>query len=819
METTSRVGTTVGHIRITRFIGAGGMGEVYEGYDETLRRRVAVKTIGDEARLKPTAKARFLREARALSVLDHPHICKIYDYVEGDESDFLILEHIEGRNLADVIQTGLDRSHRTRIAEQIADVLVAAHEKGVVHRDIKPTNVMLTPEGDAKVLDFGLARLVRPKTGDGAGSRFRHTGPAAQREVDPAEFEAPTLGITEAGQFPPRDRATEGSGSETVQTIRGSVMGTPRYMSPEQARGEVATAASDMFSYGVMLRELFTGCHPGETEIDRPGLIPGLTGDLRALVERLESSAPGARPSASEALERLRWIRDKPRRRTRRILVAAAIILTFVGGLKYTLDLRQERAQAITARDQAEALADFLIGLFEVSEPGEARGRTITAREILSRGADKVSAELGDQPATQAKLMETIGVVYTKLGLYEEARPLLSASLDLRRDAVGSETLEVSRSLQSLAVLNDRMGLYEEGEDLARSSLAIRQAEAGPHSLDVAESLDTLGLLLERQAKYGEAEEAFSRAKAIREEILGPDHPDVAESLRELGIVHQRQSRYEQAEVCYTRALAIREKALGKDHPEVGASVNSLASLYYLQGRVEESEAMYLRALEIREKTLGPDHPDVALALNNIAYFDQIQGRNDAAESRYRRALSIQEKSLGIDHPEVAESLRRIGVLCSETGRPDEAERDFRRAVAILEVGEFSDSPQLAMALLDLASFLDDEGHYVEADEIVRRALDIQDRMLDPDDSVIAESCFGLAHLRHRHFDRLGEAVPFYSRAVAILEDKVPADDDYLIMILAEYAKLLRELGRDEEARVLEERVPPEIVSAASSVH
>ncbi len=830
METTSRVGTTVGHIRITRFIGAGGMGEVYEGFDETLRRLVAVKTIGDEARLKPTAKARFLREARALSALDHPHICKIYDYVEGDESDFLILEHIEGSNLADVIPSGLDRNQRARIAEQIADVLVAAHEKGVVHRDIKPTNVMLTREGDAKVLDFGLARLVRPKTGDGAGSRFRHPGPAAQREIDPADFEAPTLGITEAGRLPPRDRATEGSGPDTIRTIRGSVMGTPRYMSPEQARGEVATAASDMFSYGVMLRELFTGQHPGETErepshspdateINRPGSIPGLTGDLRALIERLESPAPGARPSASEALDRLRWIRDKPRRRTRRILVIAAIVLAFVGGLKYTLDLRQERAQAIAARDQAEALVDFLIGLFEVSDPGEARGRTITAREILSRGADRVAAELGDQPATQAKLMETIGVVYTKLGLYEEARPLLSASLDLRRDAVGRETLEVSRSLQSLAVLNDRMGLYEEGEDLARRSLAIRQAEVGPDSLDVAESLDTLGWLLERQAKYGEAEEAFSRAIAIREEVLGPDHPDVAESLRELGIVHQRQNRYEQAEVCYTRALAIREKVLGEDHPEVGASVNSLASLYFLQGKVEESEAMYRRALGIREKTLGPDHPDVALALNNIAYFDQIQGRNDEAETGYRRALSIQEKSLGSDHPEVAESLRRIGVLCSETGRPDEAERDFRRAVAILEVGEFSDSPQLAMALLDLASFLDDAGHYGEADEIVLRALDIQERTLDPEDAVIAESCFGLAHLRHRHFDRLAEAVPFYSRAVAILEDKVPADDAYLIMILADYAKLLRELDRDEEARALEERVPPEIVSAASSVH
>ena len=147
METTNRVGTTVGHIRITRFIGAGGMGEVYEGFDETLRRSVAVKTIGKDARLSSTSKARFLREARALSQLDHPHICKIYDYVEGEDSDFLVLERIEGRNLWNAIQTGLDQNLKLRIAEQVADVLVVAHEKGVVHRDIKSTNVMLTRDG------------------------------------------------------------------------------------------------------------------------------------------------------------------------------------------------------------------------------------------------------------------------------------------------------------------------------------------------------------------------------------------------------------------------------------------------------------------------------------------------------------------------------------------------------------------------------------------------------------------------------------------------------------------------------------------------
>jgi serine/threonine protein kinase/Tfp pilus assembly protein PilF len=822
------VGTTIGHIRITRFIGAGGMGEVYLGFDETLRRSVAIKTIGKDARLKPTAKARFLREARALSQLDHPHICKIYDYVEGEDSDFLVLEYIEGQNLWDAIRSGLDHGLKLAIAEQVADVLATAHEKGVVHRDIKSTNVMLTEDGNAKVLDFGLARLVQPDVQGGAFTPGGDRDPAARPEIDPAELEAPTMGLTEAGQPPPREPAAAESGPDSVRTRRGSVVGTPMYMSPEQARGELATAASDMYSYGLMLRELFTGRAPGEkmsetpdsTEATEPKdsrAIPGLTGDLRALVERLESPAPGARPTASETLARLKWIRSKPKRRNRRILVAAAVIIVILAGLKYTFDLRQERSQAIAARDQAEELVDFLIGLFEVSDPGEARGRTITAREILSKGADEVSTELGRQPVTQAKLMETIGVVYTKLGLFDEARPLLEQSLELRRGAVGAGSVEVGDSLQKLAVLYDRQGLYKEGEELARRSLAIREARLDPESLDVAESFHALGLLCERQAKYGEAEAAFTRAIAIREKSSGPDHPDVAESLRELGIVYYMLGRYEEAEACCARALAIRERALPEDHPEVGASVTSLASVYYVEGRYEEAEALYHRALAIREKTLGPDHPDVALALINIAAIDQIEGRLDEAEAGYRRALTIQENALGPGHPEVADCLGRIGSLCVLLGRPDEAEQLYRRAVAILDTDDFGDSSQMATALAALASHLDDTGDYTEARDLVLRALDIQERTLEADDPALGETCFGLAHLYFRHFDRIEEAEPLYARALAVWETTLTAEDPMMLMILTDYAELLRKLNREDEAEALEARIPAELRASASS--
>ena len=154
------VDTRVSHYRRLDRLGAGGMGEVYVGVDETLKRRVALKAVHSEQRLQAESKTRFLREAQILSQLDHPNICRVYDYIEDERRDWLVLELIEGKNLRLALQGGLDWSARLKIAEQIADVLVVTHAAGIVHRDLKPGNVMITDSGAVKVLDFGLARSV-----------------------------------------------------------------------------------------------------------------------------------------------------------------------------------------------------------------------------------------------------------------------------------------------------------------------------------------------------------------------------------------------------------------------------------------------------------------------------------------------------------------------------------------------------------------------------------------------------------------------------------------------------------------------------------
>lgn len=320
------LGTIVGRIRIVETLRQGGMGEVFVGYDETLKRKVALKAIRGERRFDAEAKARFLREARILSQLDHPGICQIHELVEGDGSDFLVLELIAGKTLRQALdEDSFDMPFKLHVAERVTEAQAAAHAKGVAHRDLKPDNVMITPEGGVKVLDFGIAYNVDEElvtaldAGAGGGREDRADGtetvdlpPPGSDSGKPQEdtvlwstaeglddssepqedtvpwsgalpLPAPPTSETPGGEQETADTvisrrtrdAEDGEptvldvpgadgpcASDFVETQRGMVIGTVAYMSPEQARGERVTVAGDMYSLGLLLQELFTGKAP-----------------------------------------------------------------------------------------------------------------------------------------------------------------------------------------------------------------------------------------------------------------------------------------------------------------------------------------------------------------------------------------------------------------------------------------------------------------------------------------------------------------------------------------------------------------------------
>src|SRR4051812_6259289 len=624
-ETDGLPGRKVGTIRIHKLLGEGGMGAVYAGFDERLRREVALKAVRTDV-LTSNGRSRLLSEARVLSRLNHPNICAIYDFVTGEETDFLVLELIRGKTLREAIQEGIDPAARLGIAERIADALVAAHAQGIIHRDLKSSNVMLTWDGGVKVLDFGIARLGEEAPA-GAGLDPDHTAffiPESEESFQPAF------------------------------TGRGKVVGTAGCMSPEQARGEEVSVASDMYSFGLLLQELFTGKPPyaldlgafellREVQKGRTLPVTGIDAHLTDLIESLKSLAPESRPSASEALQQLLWIGDKPRRRNRALAIGLAVLLAIAGVGKYTWDLRQERDAAVRAqqaaelsRRQGDEIAGFLTDLFKVSDPGEARGSAVTARELLDQGARRIRRDLQGQPPVQARLLDTIGQVYFKLGLYDEARPLLEDALKIRRQP-GGDPLDLSISLEHLALL-DQAQSRTEAEARFQEALRLREKELGRRHPEVAKLLSNLGVFYAVRGEMPRAEGLFRKALAIREATLGSWHPDVALSLNNLGMARASQGDRRQAEAMLRRGLKIRERALPPDHPDLAANLEALAVLYQDQRRASESERLHRRALAIYDAAYPPAHPERLALLKGYAQLLRATGKTEQAKAMEREA-------------------------------------------------------------------------------------------------------------------------------------------------------------------------------------
>ena len=350
------IGTTIGHIRIEERIGAGGMGTVYRGFDEALQRRVAVKTLRADRRLSPEAKARFLREARLLSKLDHPSICRIFDLMEGEHSDLLVLEYLEGSTLRALADTAtLDHDRALRLALQIAEALEAAHREHIVHRDLKPDNVMVDSMDRVKVLDFGIARsadapltVTRTRRDGGSGGGRPRETPSPETTVD-----------MDADDYLPQ--AGDLQVVASLHTREGRILGTARYMSPEQAGGGEVSEASDVFSFGVMLQEMFTGRPAyGDTagtdlllKVYRAETLPvdGVDPDLARLIVDMERVDPTARPDAAAVATQLRWIINKPERaRAKRLRIALGLVAAVIIATAATMTIRTRLAAGQKAR-------------------------------------------------------------------------------------------------------------------------------------------------------------------------------------------------------------------------------------------------------------------------------------------------------------------------------------------------------------------------------------------------------------------------------------------------------------------------------------
>jgi eukaryotic-like serine/threonine-protein kinase len=707
----------IGPYKLIDVLGEGGMGVVYRAEQTVpVRRRVALKVLKPGMDTEQVI-ARFESERQALAVMDHPNIAKVLDSgVTRTERPYFVMELVHGTPITHYADTHrLSVEERLRLFIDVCGAVQHAHHKGVIHRDLKPANVLVAVQesGPAvKVIDFGIAKAVG-------------------------------LGLTE----------------RTLVTRAGQILGTPEYMSPEQAEmsGLDVDTRTDIYSLGVMLYELLVGVLPfdlaakpdyvithtlRERDVPRPSTRLTSLGGMRDTVAQYRSTTP--QNLGRELRGDLDWIilkameKDRTRRyetarglandinrhldnepvlarppstrdrmmkfvrrnRTGVMAGAVAMIALLAGAGAATagfIHARAEQRRAEQSAATAQQVMDFLVDLFEVSDPGEARGNTVTAREVLDRGAERIAIELAEQPAVQATLMRAMGSVYANLGLHAAAIPLLERAIAVGESSRAVDTAELVHALQRLAITYRRQGRTQEAEVTLRRALELTRGAGPAESLQFASVARTLATVYQVLGRYPEADTLLKEALATQERLLGPDHEDVGVTLANLSEVYLTQRRPAEAEPHLRRSIAIAQRQLGPDHPTMAGLQVNLGTLYAMLERYEDAQRAYTRAYPVLETTLGPEHPTVAGVLNNLGEVYWAVGEYDRAEAHLLRSLAIKERALGPDHLSLASTLKALG--------------NVRR----------------------------DQSQFAEAEPLYRRALDLSYRTLDPSDPRVRE--------------------------------------------------------------------------------
>jgi tetratricopeptide (TPR) repeat protein/tRNA A-37 threonylcarbamoyl transferase component Bud32 len=670
------VGRHFGHIRVMEVVGQGGMGDVYGGYDEKLERKVALKVLNADQRLDDEARERLLREARALSKLDHPNICRIHDYIETGDVDLLVLEYIDGRTLHEAMVERMSRTEKLRIAISIAEVLVQAHRAGIVHRDLKPENVMLTKAGEVKVLDFGLARwLNRAKR-------------ASSDRIPAIRMSVHTASPSAATQILPN--GTPGSPHpDLLATAAGITLGTPLFMSPEQARGESLTPASDMFSFGLLLQTLFTGKDPHPIDLTAREVIlrvargvtepvHGEPGDITALLNRLKQFAPADRPTAIEALARLHFLDEKPQRVARRAIVAAIAFVALLGGWRYMADLKRERGIAIEARAeaerrraQAEDLINFMVG--DLRTKLEPVGRL----EVLDDAAEKAMQYLGSSKPeslsvqeliAHSKALNQLGEVRMGQGNMRAAMPLFEQSLNRAQMAVQREPknddAKFAYGLSRFWMANSYrlQGDIPHAAEHARtylavmSDLAMRHPANDPYLLEASYAHSLNGLLLEAQRDFKGAIGEYQKTLAIKN-AYAARHPgddkateDVARTMNKFAFALQQSGDLRGARRQFETEVALREELVARNpkqmrwKQDLAIAHSFFSTLLENLGETDESFRHRLSDVTLNAELSAFDPANTMwkrnLAVARLSYARHLASRGDLAAAMENLRLS-----------------------------------------------------------------------------------------------------------------------------------------------------------------------------------
>jgi serine/threonine protein kinase/tetratricopeptide (TPR) repeat protein len=882
------VGTATSHgqrFRVLRPHARGGLGAVFVALDTELHREVALKQILDEHADDPSSRQRFVLEAEVTGGLEHPGVVPVYGLGTYDGGrPYYTMRFIGGESLEAAIErfhaanvgcfassryteakaealrraspgsthAANDHGRRTlelhKLLRRFTDVCNAigyAHSRGVLHRDIKPGNVIVGKYGETLVVDWGVAKATGQCEPD-----------SGERTLQPS------------------------SASGSAETLPGSILGTPAYMSPEQAAGDLEHLGPrcDVYSLGATLYCLLTGKPPftgalcevipavqrGDFLPPRQ-LDPSIDRALEAVCLKAMALKPHDRYDSPRALAEdiERWVADEPvsacceswsrrarrwARRNRSVVAAAAVAILagLIGlgavtavqaranaALRAAYDAKdqalavtqqaqaqtqaaleqseQARQRALSAEktarseaDKARAVNDFLTqDLLTQAEPKNTAAEDhVSLLEVLDRAAAKVGDRFAGQPEVEDALRRTIARTYHGLGSWEKAERQWRAVLEAARRRLGGENPQALLAAGELAhILRHRGQTDAEVFKLLRSAAEGLARALGPDHPDTLNSRVNLGNAYLEAGRTSEAIALYETTLKQYESNLGPDHADTLGTRSNLAIAYYYAGRTAEAIAMHEVILKRHESKLGPDHPETLQSRNNLAIAYWTAGRTAEAIAMHEVNLKLREVKLGPDHPYTLGTRSNLANAYRTAGRTAEAITLEESTLELREAKLGPDHPSTLSSRSGLATAYLDAGRTAEAMTLHEGTLKLREVKLGPDHPDTLRSRNHLATAYEALGRRAEAEALRRDALARRRRGEKPDSPLLADDLDGLGHNLLEQ-GRWSEAESLLRESLAIGEKVIP-DEWRRFNTMSQLGGALLGQGRHAEAEPL----------------